>query len=152
MEKKILSQLKNKLEEEKKLLEKELNKFAKKVSARPDNWQTIFPKFDKAFGSEALEEASDEVEEYSNLLSLKENLEKRLKDINLALEKIKKGKYGFCQKCQKRISLKKLLISPETKFCQKCQINNSCLPKPIRLPFLAWRQELLKLRFQPLLV
>jgi len=39
----------------------------------------------------------------------------------LALEKIKKGKYGVCESCGKKISQKRLKISPEARLCLKCR-------------------------------
>ncbi|MFH1582606.1 MAG: TraR/DksA C4-type zinc finger protein, partial [bacterium] len=86
------------------------------------DWDTRFPSFDSGeTGSGALEKAADEVEEYSTLLSLEHNLELRLKDINLALEKIKEGKYGKCEKCGKPIDENRLKIHPEARFCLKCE-------------------------------
>ncbi len=72
-------------------------------------------------GSSALEEASDEVEEYITRLPLEHSLELRLRDINEALEKIKKGKYGKCEQCGKNIPQERLRVSPEAKKCMKCQ-------------------------------
>jgi len=48
-------------------------------------------------------------------------LELRLKNINLALEKIEKGRYGNCEKCGKEIDEKRLKISPEARSCLKCK-------------------------------
>src|SRR3989344_643904 len=45
------------------------------------------------------------------------DLRLRLKDIDLALEKIKKGRYGYCEKCGKDISPARLKILPEARFC-----------------------------------
>ena len=67
-----------------------------------------------------MEKAADEVEEYVTLLPIEYNLESRLKNINLALEKIEKGKYGICEKCGKEIPIDRLEIFPEARFCLKC--------------------------------
>jgi DnaK suppressor protein len=122
MKKSLLQKLKQKLEKEKIIIEEELKKIARKDEKLPDDWDTIFPKYDggKSSGS-ALEEAADEVEEYETLLPIEYILETELRDINSALEKIKKGKYGKCEKCQKEIPISRLKVSPEARFCLKCQ-------------------------------
>jgi len=48
-------------------------------------------------------------------------LELKLKNVDLALEKIKKGKYGICEKCGKEIEEKRLEVYPEARLCQKCK-------------------------------
>lgn len=122
MNKKLLNELKIQLEKEKMTIEEELKKFAKKDEKLKGDWDTCFPKWDGSeVGSAALEKASDEVEEYSTLLPIEHSLELRLKNINLALEKIEKGRYGNCEKCGKEIDEKRLKISPEARFCLKCK-------------------------------
>ena len=120
MNKKFLQNLKEELEKRKKDLEKILSSFAKKDEKVPGDWDTRFPSWDGETGGAALERAADQVEEYSTLLPIEHNLELRLKNINLALEKIKKGKYGICEKCKKPIRIKRLKASPEARFCLKC--------------------------------
>lgn len=122
MNKNVIQELKEKLEREKIATEEQLKKFAKKDEKLAGDWDTVFPKYDGGeSGGAALEKAADEVEEYSTLLPIEYSLELRLKNINLALEKIKKGKYGKCEKCQKEISVDRLKASPEARFCLKCQ-------------------------------
>lgn len=121
MEKKIIQKLKLKLEREKENLEKELESFAKKDLKLKGNWQAKFPKFDGGVGSQRLEEAADEVEEYLTLLPIEARLELKLKAVNSALGKIKKGKYGKCEKCKKEIPLARLKVYPEAKTCLKCK-------------------------------
>lgn len=116
MDKKNLQELKAKLEKDKLSIESELKKFAKKDGNLPGDWDTRFPKLNGG----NLEEAADEVEEYGNLLPQEYNLELRLQNINSALEKIKNNKYGICEKCKKEISIERLKISPDAKFCLKC--------------------------------
>ncbi len=120
MNKKLLKELKEKLEKEKVEVEKELKKFATEDKKLPGDWDTRFPKWDGGAGSSALETAADEVEEYSTLLPLEHTLEIRLKNINSALEKIKKRKYGVCEKCGKSIAIRRLKIYPAARLCLKC--------------------------------
>ncbi len=122
MNQKILKKLKEKLENEKVAVEEQLKKFAKKDEKLPGDWDTVFPRYNGGeSGSAALEKAADEVEEYETLLPIEYTLETKLRDINLALEKIKKGKYGICEKCGKEIPIARLKVSPEARFCLKCQ-------------------------------
>ena len=122
MDKKLLQELKQKLEKEKENLEETLKSFAKKDKKLKGDWDTPFPKFNGSeVGSALLEKAADEVEEYNTLLPIEYSLEIKLKNVNLALEKIEQGKYGICEKCQKPISIERLKISPEARLCLRCQ-------------------------------
>jgi DnaK suppressor protein len=116
MNKKEIEKLREKLEENKKSLEETLLRFAKKDDNLKGNWDTIFPKVE---GS-SMEEKADEVEEYSSLLPIEHSLELKLKNINEALEKIKKKKYGACEKCNKKIPFQRLSVTPEIKTCKDC--------------------------------
>ena len=119
--KKLLEELKSKLEKEGNLLEEELKKFAEKDKKLEGDWDTRFPHFDGGeTGGAALEKAADEIEEYSTLLPIEYVLETRLQNIHLALKKIKKGKYGICEKCGEEIEVERLKISPEARLCLKC--------------------------------
>lgn len=120
MTKKFLEQQKEKLEKARKNLTEELEKFATEDPKLPGDWDTKFPKHDGGVGSSALEDATDEVEEYVTRLPIEYSLETRLKDVNAALEKIKRGKYGICEKCKKQIPLARLEASPEARKCVKC--------------------------------
>lgn len=122
MNKTELKKIKGRLENEKNQIEKELSKFAKKDDKVEGDWDTRFPKWDEGGGSSSsMEIAADEVEEYIKLLPLEHIFEIRLKNINSALEKIKKKKYGLCEKCAKKIHADRLNIYPEAKFCLKCK-------------------------------
>lgn len=119
MGKELLSQLKELLEKEKSSLEKELESFAKEDKNIKGNWdakRTISEDTD-------MEEKADEVEEYDNLISLEHSLELKLKDVNLAMEKMVKGAYGKCEKCDKEIEEQRILACPEAKLCIGCNEN-----------------------------
>ena len=116
MNKGLLAELKEKLEKEKVAIKKQLATFADQDPNLKGDWDTRFPDFD---GS--LEEAADEVEEYTSRLPVEFSLETRLRNINLALEKIKKGKYGKCEECGKEIDDKRLKVLPAARLCMKCQ-------------------------------
>ncbi len=121
MNKKLLQQLKQKLEKKKEAVKKELRSFAKEDKKPEGDWDTRFPRLDRETGGSSLEKAADEVEEYEALLPVEFSLEKKLQDINLVLEKIKKGKYGICEKCEKSISIERLKAFPAARTCKKCK-------------------------------
>ena len=115
--KKFLQEIKERLEKEKASIEEIFKRFAQKDKKPSGDWDVRFPKFNGG----NLEEAADEVEAYEALLPIEFNFETRLKDINMALEKINKEKYGRCEKCGKEIPPERLEIYPEARFCVKCK-------------------------------
>jgi len=121
MNKKLLAELKEKLEKQKTSIEGQLEKFAKKDEKLKGDWDTQYPKTNGGVGSQALEDAADQVEEYVNLLPIEHSLELRLQNINSALDKIKKDRYGKCEKCGKKIPEERLKIYPEARMCTKCE-------------------------------
>ena len=116
MDKKTIEELKVKLETEKKSLQKELESFANKDPKLKHNWDTRYP--NREDGDK--DEEADEVQEYDNKLSLEYSMELKLKDVDNALEKITKGKYGICENCGEKISEERLQACPEAKTCLKC--------------------------------
>jgi len=115
MPKKIIAEAKEKLETAKALLEKELSAFAGKDKLNKGNWDTRYPKFD--IEKEDMMSEEEELEEYNNLLPIEYSLETRLRDVNLALEKIKNNTYGKCEKCGKDIEANRLEAYPEARTC-----------------------------------
>ncbi len=52
---------------------------------------------------------------------LEDRLKNDLKEIETALLKIKKGTYGFCEKCKKAIDKRRLDVKPQAVYCLKCE-------------------------------
>jgi len=50
-----------------------------------------------------------------------EKLKKDLKEIEAALAKIKKGTYGICNNCGKKIDEKRLEVKPQAIYCLSCE-------------------------------
>lgn len=121
MTKNFLQQQKEKLEKIRKDLRQQLESFAAEDPKLSGDWDARFPKHDGGVGSSALEDATDEVEEYATRLPIEYGLETRLRDVNLALDKIAKKQYGKCEKCKKAIPQERLRVSPEARKCMKCQ-------------------------------
>jgi len=115
MDKKLVGELKEKLEEQKESVQKELESFASEDPNLKHNWDTKYP--NREDGDK--DEIADDAQEYDNMLSLEHTLELKLKDVNLALEKITNGTYGICEKCGKEIETERLKVAPEAKFCIK---------------------------------
>lgn len=106
------------LKQKKEILEKELKEFAKKDPNIKGNWESKFPNLGVRT-SDASEDA-DRVEEYDLVLPIEHALETELQKVDKALENIKKSKYGTCQKCKKKIAIKRLEAYPEADVCMKC--------------------------------
>ncbi len=118
MNKEKIENQKNILLIEKERLTKELESFAKKDDKIKDNWNAQISMNDES----DKEEKIDEVIEYNQLVSLEENMEVKLRDVNLALEKIENNKYGICEKCNKIIEDNRLEVCPEAKTCINCNL------------------------------
>lgn len=109
------------MEKEKGQIEERLKKIAKKDGSLKGDWDTVFPKWEGEAGGSSMETAADQVEEYINLLPQEHVLELKLQNINSALQKMEKGKYGICEKCAKEIPIERLKVSPEARFCLSCK-------------------------------
>lgn len=89
--KEFIQEMKERLESEKERLQKSLSRFAHRTGAKSaDDYDTNFPEY----GDDEDENAA-EIAEYSNNLSLEQDLEKELRDINNALQRIEDGLYGI---------------------------------------------------------
>ncbi|OGZ34336.1 MAG: hypothetical protein A2Y98_00315 [Candidatus Portnoybacteria bacterium RBG_19FT_COMBO_36_7] len=118
MKKEIVQQLKKQLEEKKVKIEGELGSIARKDPKFKGDYDTRYPDFG---APQSPDESALEVSAYESTLPIEYALEIRLKEINKALEKIKKGTYGKCETCGKAIDEKRLQAMPEAETCAKCQ-------------------------------
>jgi DnaK suppressor protein len=121
VEKGLLEELRVALEGERATIEQELQKIATKNDKIPGDWKSKFPYGNSDSGSASLERQADEVEEYTTRLPIEHNLELKLQDVNSALAKIKKGKYGLCENCGHMVLIERLKIYPAAKLCLGCQ-------------------------------
>ena len=53
--------------------------------------------------------------------AIKEQLERKVVQTKKALSRIKIGKYGHCEDCDKMINTDRLMVYPEATLCAKCQ-------------------------------
>jgi DnaK suppressor protein len=116
MNKKDLEEIKQSLLDEKKNLEEELSKFAKKNPSNPEDYETQF----EDIGTDETD-SSSEVASYGLNLTLEKTLEKSLRDVNKALERIGKKNYGICQYCKQEIDVKRLKARPTSNACVACK-------------------------------
>ena len=102
-----LKSLKEKLEKEKKAIEKEIKSLA------------VPPEFgdDTDHG----DEETDETEQFGTNLGIQQVLRNKLENINETLQKIEQGKYGICERCGKKMSWLILRIEPTSRLCRKCK-------------------------------
>lgn len=116
MDKKVLKEAKEKLLQQKKDLQYELHAISRPEGAEEGNYKSRFPNY-----GEKEDENATEVAVFGDRLAIKETLEKDLRDVNIALESIKKGTYGICKYCQKFIDEKRLVVRPTSSSCVECK-------------------------------
>ena len=117
MDKKIIGKIKKDLLARKRQVEGDLKSFTKNDSHETDEHHAKFPNYgDKS------DENVQEIDEYTTNLATEKVLESTFRDINNALERIKKGAYGICKYCKKEIGEKRLLARPVANTCITCKI------------------------------
>jgi len=72
------------------------------------------------YGTHLADVATDMYEQEKSL-SFMNNEEFLLQEVEDALQKIDKNKYGNCEACGVEISLKRLDVEPHAKFCMDCK-------------------------------
>ena len=109
-----LEELRGALEAEKDSLEEGLASYGR-VQGETGDWQGASVGFD---GEEADPiDAADQIEELATNVPLVEELEKRHKDVEDALEKMEEGTYGSCEECGEPIPMKRLDANPAARTC-----------------------------------
>jgi len=107
---------KGKLEKEKKLVEKELEKIGKRNPDNLSDWEASPNIKDTSQADENT--LADSMEDYGENLAIVNTLEGRYQDIKSGLDKIKHGNYGICQVCKKEISAERLEANPAARTCR----------------------------------
>jgi RNA polymerase-binding transcription factor DksA len=112
------SAFEKKLQDEKELLLRELKEIGVvKDSKDPENWQATPGKLDILEADS--NEVGDRISSYENNNALVNDLEHRLREVEAALDKIKKGNYGICEICGKPIEEDRLSANPAAKTCKE---------------------------------
>jgi DnaK suppressor protein len=112
--KEFVDKIKASLLEDKARLEKELARFSNEDES--DEKEARFPDY----GSSDEDNAS-EVADYEANLSIESDLQKSLRDVDSALDRIDEGEYGICKYCKKTIEEKRLLARPTSSACISCK-------------------------------
>jgi len=58
---------------------------------------------------------------HEQVVVLEERLINDLREIEKALSKLRKGTYGICERCRKKIEPKRLEVKPQSIYCLKCE-------------------------------
>jgi len=116
MDKAFVKEMEDQLVREGERLKRELAEFS---SQNPKNVEDYSAKFPNMGDKE--DENAEEVATYSTNLTLERTLEASLRDVEKALERIKKGTYGICKYCNKEIDEKRLRARPASSSCVECK-------------------------------
>lgn len=102
-----------------KKLEEEKRKIQKQIDALKND--DPFKDPDRATDNAAVDTEVRE-QDYHHIIEAQINdLLKRMKNIDIALQKIAKGKYGYCEKCSELIPMPRLELLPEARYCVNCE-------------------------------
>ena len=112
----LLKEMEEGLLKEEKRLKDELGEFAKENPKNTGDYDAKFPNM-----GDKEDENAEEVATFSTNLTLERTLESSLRDVEGALERIKKGTYGICKYCNKEITEKRLRARPSSSSCIECK-------------------------------
>jgi len=96
-------------------LETELKSVGHVNLDNPGDWEPDAKEVDVNASDEA--DIADNINAYESNTALLKQFEVQYNDVKRALERIKKGTYGFCEVCKKPIEAKKLNANPATHTC-----------------------------------
>ncbi len=98
-------------------VEKELSKIARKENdGGEDEYKAAFPDY-----GDKPDENAMEIAEYEANIAEEDLLERSLRDIIKALERIDNGSYGICKHCGKPIDPRRLQARPTAGSCVDCK-------------------------------
>jgi len=117
IDKKTMVQLQELLEAEQKVLQAELSDIGVQNPATGD-WQAVPVQTDGDAESDYTDQA-DYVEDFESRSARLNELEHHYHDIVDALEKMKNGTYGICEKSGKPIELDRLMANPAARTCKE---------------------------------
>jgi DnaK suppressor protein len=117
MNKKDIKYFENRLEKEKALVEGEIKTVGSSDPNNPKDFSATSNDMDIDRADD--NELADKMEELEDNGGILDSLEKQLKDINYALEKITKGTYGICEVSGEPIEHERLLANPAARTSMK---------------------------------
>jgi len=98
-----------------------LSRDKEKLKQEIKYYQTEDPFSDKTRAEGISEDSITEIEEHDRLNATKDELEKTLEDVVLAIQRIDQGKFGECTDCGSQISQERLEIIATASLCSACQ-------------------------------
>jgi RNA polymerase-binding transcription factor DksA len=107
---------KEKLESERKLLEKELGELGFKNTE--GEWEVSAEEMDVATPQAEANEAGDRVEDFEERQGESKALQARWMEVKHALEKLDNGKYGLCEVDNEPIEPERLEANPAARTCE----------------------------------
>lgn len=116
LDKQGLAEIEKQLTNKKNQIIKDLKKMSRRDNHEADNRTAKFPEY-----GDKPDENAQEINDYSTTVVAERVLEKNLDDINQALDRIKKGTYGFCKYCGQPIGKKRLMARPTASSCISCK-------------------------------
>ena len=115
MDSSLIEQLKEKLIETKKQIVAQLEQITQEKSFNKDKVQAKWQEM-----GDKEEDNAVEVANFQDNISLERDLEVNLERVEKALQRMKKGEYGKCEKCGSAIEEARLNAYPEATHCLKC--------------------------------
>lgn len=116
-----------------KLAKSTVDRFRRKLEAEKERLEAVIRDFEDEREKVRLSETSSERSpdpntaeggslafELEKELSLAQNAQDLLTQVNRALERIKKRRYGICEKCGRSIPVARLDALPYTRLCVEC--------------------------------
>ncbi|MBT3230739.1 hypothetical protein HN358_03075 [Candidatus Uhrbacteria bacterium] len=117
MNEQFVLEMKERLEKELSQIIKDLSGFAKQdPKATRADFVSKFPEY-----GDDEDENAGEVATYSNNLALEDKLEKEVRDIKNAIDRIEKSAYGVCKYCETDITEDRLRARPTSTSCVACK-------------------------------
>ncbi len=111
------NKFKGKLENELKLVEKEMSDIGRVNPSNPKDWEPV--ETDMSSDPSDGNDVASEMESFGDNAGILARLEARFNDIKIALEKIKKGTYGKCDVGGEDIPEHRLEANPSAKTCME---------------------------------
>ncbi|MCI0566005.1 TraR/DksA C4-type zinc finger protein [bacterium] len=108
---------KQRLLEEKAVLENELKTVGRKNPSNPADWEPTPGEIDVLRSDK--NEAADAIEQYEERAAITAELENRYNNILDALKKIDENTFGICEICGGEIEEERLKANPSAKTCKK---------------------------------
>ncbi|OGK34393.1 hypothetical protein A3A93_03635 [Candidatus Roizmanbacteria bacterium RIFCSPLOWO2_01_FULL_38_12] len=109
----------NILEKIKKSLLDELDKIKKQISELQADDPFNDP--EHVNNNAAVDHDVREQETHQRIEAEIDTIKERQQDIRIALQRIEKGRYGYCKRCNTKIPYARLELIPETIYCVKCE-------------------------------